>query len=55
MVVIGIDVSKAMLDVSMAEGPVHRLRKYWPGHSPLAAAQGPCEGHASGVRGHRRT
>ena len=31
MVVAGIDVSKALLDVSVADGPVHRFENSGPG------------------------
>ena len=55
MVVSGIDVSKALLDVSVTEGPVRApLRKQRPGPSPLTAEHGLCGGYAGGVRDHRR-
>ncbi len=49
MVVAGIDVSKALWDVAMAEGPVYRFANSGPGNPPPAAAHGPCRGHTGGV------
>ena len=52
MVVTGIDVSKAMLDVAIGEGPVHRFANSGPGLRGLLRR--PVRGHTGGVRGHRR-
>ncbi len=46
MVVTGIDVSKAMLDVVIAEGPVHRFANSGPGlrcMTRAGATQAVCE------------
>ncbi len=48
VVVAGIDVSKAIWAVAMAEGPVYRFANRGPS-LPLAAAQGPCGGHTGGM------
>ncbi len=41
MVVAGIDVSKALLDVSVADGPVHRFANSGPGLLEMPADTGP--------------
>ncbi len=61
MVVMGIDVSKALLDVSMAEGPVHRFENSDPGmrrwlrHMDRAGAtQAVCEAVCEATGGYER-
>ena len=53
MVVTGIDVSKAMLDVVMGEGPVHRFENSDPGLRRWLRYMDRA-GTTGGVRGHRR-
>ncbi len=54
MVVAGIDVSKALWDVSVADGPVHRFENNGPGLRRLLQHMARAGGHTGGVRGHRR-